>query len=374
VREIGEINDIMYGTRDASLNWEEEYIRFMESMGFIKGLLSPCLFYHPGKDSRVVVYGGDFTILGFEHHTDWFKDEIKRVYEIDFKARLGPNEGDTKMIRLLNRIIEWKHNGIYMEADPRHAEIMVKHLNLEGCTPLAAPNEKINPKHLSDEDIKELSREDASAYRALAARGNFLSIDRSDIRYTVKELARRMSKPRNINYRQLVHFGRCLSGKMRVVNKSNYQKSFKIMDIWTDTDRAGCLETRKSTTGGVVMMLGDHLLKHWSSRQTIISLSSGEAEYYGCVRAGSQALGFRSMMNDLGVTAKRIRIQTDASVAKSLSSRRGLGGVRHIQVNQSWLQEKVKNGTIEIEKVMGIIHRADALTKPKDGSAACNSI
>jgi len=254
-----------------------------------------------------------------------------------------------------------------MKADPRHAEIIVKHLDLEGCTPLAAPNEKINPKHLSDEDMKELSREDASAYRAIAARGNDLSIDRSDIRYAVKELARRMSKPWNIDYKQLVHFGRYLRGKMRVVNKFSYQKNFKIIDIWSDTDHAGCMETRKSTTGGVVM-LGNHILKHWSSTQTIISLSSGEAEYYGCVRAGSHALGFRSMMNDLGVNEKPLRIKTDASVAKSLASRRGLGGGRHIEVHQLWLQEKVNNGTIEIEEVMGIINRVDALTKPKDGS------
>jgi len=246
------------------------------------------LFNHPGNDLRVVVYGDDFTILGSEHPLDWFKNEIKRVYEMDFKARVGPDEGDTKMVRLLNRTIEWEHDGIYMEENKRrHAEIIVKHLNLEGCTPLAAPNEKINPKHLSDEDMKELSREDASTYRALAARGNYLSIDRSDIRYAVRELARRMSKPRNIDYRRSVRLGRYSRSKMRVVNKLNYQKNFKFMDIWTDTDQSGCLETRKSTTGGVIM-LGNHLLKHWSSTQTIISLFSGEPAYYGCVRAGSQ--------------------------------------------------------------------------------------
>lgn len=358
----------MYGTRDASLNWEEEYVRFMKSVGFINGKSSPCLFYHPGKDLRVVVYGDDFTILGAEHHLDWFKNQIKEVYEIDFKARLGPDVGDTKVVRLLNRIIEWKHDGIYMEADPRHAEIIVKHLGLENCVPLSAPNEKINPKHLTEEDVKELSKEDASSYRAVAARGNYLSIDRSDVRYAVKELARRMAKPRNIDYKQLIHFGRYLRGRMRVVNKFGYQKNFKIIDVWSDTDHAGCLETRKSTTGGVIM-LGKHVIKHWSSTQSIISLSSGEAEYYGCVRAGSHALGLRSMMSDLGVNEKRLRIKTDASVAVSLASRRGLGGIRHVEVNQLWLQEKVNNGTIEVEKVKGETNRADALTKPKDGTS-----
>ena len=75
------------------------------------------------------------------------------------------------------------------------------------------------------------------------------------------------------------------------------------------------------------------------------------------------------MMQDLGITGKRLRVKTDASVAKSLASRRGLGGIRHIEVNQLWLQEKVNNGTIEIEKVKGEINRSDALTKYKDGES-----
>ena len=70
-------------------------------------------------------------------------------------------------------------------------------------------------------------------------------------------------------------------------------------------------------------------------------------------------------MQDLGSTGKRLRVKTDASVAKSLASRRALGGIRHIEVNQLWLQEKVNNGDMEIEKVKGEINRADALTKYK---------
>ena len=116
-------------------------------------------------------------------------------------------------------------------------------------------------------------------------------------------------------------------------------------------------------------MFGKHAIKHWSSTQSLIALSSGEAEYYGCVRAASQLLGIKSIMGDLGISNKRLRVKTDASVAKSLASRRGLGGIRHIEVNMLWLQEKVNNGTIEIEKVKGEINRSDALTKYKDGES-----
>ena len=59
----------------------------------------------------------------------------------------------------------------------------------------------------------------------------------------------------------------------------------------------------------------------------------------------------------------------DASVAKSLASRRGLGGIRHIEVNQLWLQEKVNESRIEVAKVKGETNRADVLTKFKDGEA-----
>ena len=56
------------------------------------------------------------------------------------------------------------------------------------------------------------------------------------------------------------------------------------VDVYVDSDYAGCPRTRKSTSGGCVMM-GSHLIKSWSSTQNnVISLSSGEAELYSIVK------------------------------------------------------------------------------------------
>ena len=63
----------------------------------------------------------------------------------------------------------------------------------------------------------------------------------------------------------------------------------------------------------------------------------------------------------------KIRIRTDASAAKGIAIRKGLGKVRHIEVNQLWLQDRVAAGEIEIMKVKGEINWADALTKYVDG-------
>ena len=85
------------------------------------------------------------------------------------------------------------------------------------------------------------------------------------------------------------------------------------------------------------MMFGNGVVKTWSNSQTTIAQSSGEAEYYAIVRAAVEGLGMQSIMHDLGCTM-RIRLWVDSSAAKSISSRIGLGRVRHLEVKFLWLQ------------------------------------
>ena len=116
-------------------------------------------------------------------------------------------------------------------------------------------------------------------------------------------------------------------------------------------------------------MHGNHLIKSWSINQSVIALSSGEAEYYGLVKAMSVAMGIVSLCEDLGVTfGKPIEVKTDASAAIGIASRIGLGKIRHIEVSQLWLQEKVKNGKVTITKVDTSCNLADALTKGVDAA------
>ena len=115
----------MYGTRDAAQNWEFEYSEFMESIGFKRGDAVPCLFNHPKKALKIAVHGDDFTILGDEEDLNWFKKKISEKFEIKFRGRIGPSSKDEKSIRLLNRVFEWTEEGIIIEADQRHAELIV---------------------------------------------------------------------------------------------------------------------------------------------------------------------------------------------------------------------------------------------------------
>ena len=90
-------------------------------------------------------------------------------------------------------------------------------------------------------------------------------------------------------------------------------------------------------------------------------MSSGEAEYYGLVKSGSQGPGIRVLLGDLGVEHTVI-LNTDASAAIGIASRRGLGKVQRIGVSQLWLQQRVANGDLSVQKVDGVSNLADALT------------
>ena len=109
-------------------------------------------------------------------------------------------------------------------------------------------------------------------------------------------------------------------------------------------------------------MIGSHCFRSWSRTQAIIALSSGEAEYYGCVKACSVALGAQALYRDMGVTVK-ITVLTDAEAAKGIISRSGLGQVRHLSVYLLWAQERVRNGDLAIGRVKGTANPADLCTK-----------
>jgi hypothetical protein len=138
----------------------------------------------------------------------------------------------------------------------------------------------------------------------------------------------------------------------------------KKVTVHSDTDFAGCRKTRKSTSGGV-LMISSHLIKSWSTTQSVIALSSGEAEYYGMVKASAQGIGAKAMLMDFGVDiSEPIEVMSDASAAIGIAQRRGMGKVRHIETNQLWLQERVASGSIKIVKIGTHDNLADQLTKP----------
>ena len=130
-----------------------------------------------------------------------------------------------------------------------------------------------------------LQGEDATSFRALAARANYLALDRPDIAFSTKELCRGFANPTKASVILLKRLVKYLVGVPRLVWHFDHQNDEGVLLGSVDTDFAGCLITRRSTSGGVARR-GHHLIKHWANTQPTISLSSGEAELGGICKGG----------------------------------------------------------------------------------------
>ena len=113
------------------------------------------------------------------------------------------------------------------------------------------------------------------------------------------------------------------------------------------------------------MMRGGHLLKHWSSTQQTVALSSGEAELKGIVKGAAEGMGMQHIAIDLSIHYD-IHLYTDSSAAMGMVARKGIGRVRHVEVGELWIQDAVKSKVLTVSKINGEYIPADILTKHVD--------
>ena len=100
-----------------------------------------------GRGLRVVVHGDDFTCLGPRVEVRRYEDALAERFEIKRRGHIGEDEGCVREIRILNRILRLTQDGLRYEADPRHAELLVKALDLTNSadTPgVKAPSDDTN--------------------------------------------------------------------------------------------------------------------------------------------------------------------------------------------------------------------------------------
>ena len=205
---------------------------------------------------------------------------------------------------------------------------------------------------------------DATSFRAVVARANYLALDRPDVAFATKELCRSFASPTRHSVDLLKRVVRYIIGTRRLVWTFGPQTPTSVLTTSVDTEFAGCLLTRRSTSGGVACR-GQHLIKHWSATQGTVSLSSAEAELHGICNGASTSLGLVAVARDLGMTWG-IKLQTDANAAIGICRRRGLGKIRHLATSDLWIQDRLRAGDFTLVKIAGEQHVANILTKHVD--------
>ena len=151
----------VYGTRDAGKLWEDTYTQVLECLGFVTTMSNPCVFHHPGKDIPIVIHGGDLTALGTDDNLNWYENKLKESFEIKIRGRLGEGCKGPQEIRILNRMVSITDEGLLYEADPRHAEMLIKAFHLENGKSVVTPGLKT---HDPDADLEKMDSDaDAAA-------------------------------------------------------------------------------------------------------------------------------------------------------------------------------------------------------------------
>ena len=353
----GKLRLSMYGTRDAAQNWEYCYQEAFKELGFKPGHTSVCHLHHQKRGLKAVVHGDDFTITGSEEELENLGEKLKKKFEIKLQI-MGPGPRRVKEQLILNRVVRWTDEGLEYEADPRHAEIAIR--EVQPKRGYITPIDKARNMALTQKTGRTMNAKDAAQYRGLAARLNYLALDRPDIAFACKEASRVMAGPEDQDWERLERLAGYLKTYPRLVYKYAWQKTGPL-NAATDSDWAGCIATRKSTSGGYVTR-GGHLIKAWAKTQPIIALSTAEAELMACEKGSTELMGMGSTAEDFGAK-EEMMLKVDATACHAIVSRTGVGRVRHLDVRRLWIQEKAQKGIIRYMRVSRIGHVVDSFTK-----------
>nr|GFD54024.1 uncharacterized mitochondrial protein AtMg00810-like [Tanacetum cinerariifolium] len=86
------------------------------------------------------------------------------------------------------------------------------------------------------------------------------------------------------------------------------------LTAFSDVDHAGCIDSRKSTSGGI-QFLCDKLVSWVSKKQNCTAMSSADAEYVTLFVSCAQVMWMRTQLQDYGFIHNKIRLYCDSQSA-----------------------------------------------------------
>ncbi|GKF00823.1 hypothetical protein Tco_0027746, partial [Tanacetum coccineum] len=145
-------------------------------------------------------------------------------------------------------------------------------------------------------------------------------------------------------------------------------KNVDTTPTYSYSDHAGCIDTLKSTSGGI-QFLGDKLVSWMSKKQDCTAMSSVKAEYVVLSASCSQVMWMRTQLKDYGFNYNKIPLYCDSHSAKAISCNPVQHSrTKHIHTRYHFINEQVENGIIELYFIRTEYQLADMFTKalPED--------
>ena len=283
--------------------------------------------------------------------------KIIKMIDTAFKVKWGEELSD-KWSTFLGKQWRLTKEKVYVRIPEKYYETTLAEHGLEHCRTLSTPC----VVQRADGDDRPVDEERGHLFRRTIGRLMWIVPERPDLAFAVKEMARRVQNPTEQDFGVLKRLLRYVRGtsKMQLCLTLNEQQKNEIVAIVDASWASG--RDHRSTSGGTLWLDG-YLLGQWSRTQPVVAQSTCEAELLALNTGAAEAKLIQSVLAEMNVDTT-IKVCSDSSSAVLVTTKRGLGRMRHMHVRQLWLQDEVKEGRISIEHLPGEVNVADLLTKP----------
>ncbi|GJV01553.1 retrovirus-related pol polyprotein from transposon TNT 1-94 [Tanacetum coccineum] len=278
---------------------QQEGIDFEESFVTVARLEAVRLFVVYAAHKSFSVYQMDIKIAFL------YGPLKEEVYVIQLDGFVDPHHPD-KVYRLKKALYGHKQASMawYDElsnflvskgfSKAKYAQEILKKHGMTSCDSIGTP---MATKHL-DADLSG-TLVDQTKYCSMVGALMYLTASKPDIIHATYYCARYQAKPTEKHLTAVKRIFRYLKDSINMGLWYPKDTGFELTSF-SDSDHAGCLNSRKSTSGGIQFLSGDKLVSWSSKKHDCTSMSSTEAKYVSLSACCAQVLWLRTQLTDYG--------------------------------------------------------------------------
>ncbi|GKA16585.1 retrovirus-related pol polyprotein from transposon TNT 1-94 [Tanacetum coccineum] len=334
--KVYHLKKALYGLKQSPRAWYAELSNFLVSKGFSKGSIDPTLFITKhGEDILLVQIYVDDIIFGSTNPK--LSKRFEKLMHNKFEMSMM---GELKFF--LGIQIHQSPCGIFISKAKYAQEILIKH-GMTSCDSIGTP---MATKHL-DANLSGILV-DQTKYRSMVGALMYLTASRPDIVHATCYCARYQAKPTE---KHLTAVKRIFWYLKNTINMGLWYPKDTGFELtaFSDSDHAGCLDSRKITSGGIQFLGGDKLVSWSSKKQDCTTMSSVEAEYVSLSACCAQVLWLRTQLIDYGFHFEKMPMYCDPKAAIAISCNPVQHShTKHIDVRYHFIKEQIEKGIVEL--------------------------
>jgi hypothetical protein len=351
--KVLKLKKALYGLRQAPRAWNAKLDASMVSLGFERRRHDHALYRRSDGDEFLIVgvYVDDLIITGTSAKTiDCFKSQMHELFQMS----------DLGLLSYYLGIEVTQEDDRITMSQSSYAKKIVQVAGMENCNSCHVLMEnRLKLRKLIEGEVI-----DASLYRSLVGSLRYLVNTRPDLGFAVGFISRYMEAPGKEHWAALKQVLRYVQGSANLGLVFKASSESETLTGYSDSDHAGDLDDRKSTSGQV-FFLGSSPITWASQKQKCVAISSCEAEYMAASTASCQALWLRNLLAEVvGEEPQKVRLFCDNQSAIALCKNPVYHDrSKHIDTRYHHIRECIEDGKVDVFHVRTEGQVADILTK-----------